>query len=143
MPIGLRAQRFAVAPAYLAEHGRPDHPKDLLNHACIRHRFAHGVTLVPTGPLIATTMELEVAAAIAGLGIVSSFEDYLAPTLASGALEPVLEDWWQSFSGPFLYYPPPPYARAAARLHRFSEGASRQRLSAPNLRDSDVRDMLS
>ena len=23
----------------------------------------------------------------------------------SGALEPVLEPWWQSFSGPFLYYP--------------------------------------
>ncbi|WP_437962244.1 hypothetical protein WME76_35075 [Sorangium sp. So ce119] len=22
-----------------------------------------------------------------------------------GALEPVLEPWWQSFSGPFLYYP--------------------------------------
>ena len=120
MPIGLRVQRFAVAaaPAYLAEHGRPDHPKDLLNHACIRHRFAHGVTplweleragkitrIAPAGPLIATTMELEVAAAIAGLGIVSSFEDYLAPTLASGALEPVLEDWWQSFSGPFLYCP--------------------------------------
>ena len=120
VPIGPRVQRFAVAaaPAYLAEHGRPEHPKDLLNHACIRHRFAHGVTplwelerageiirIAPTGPLIATTMELEVAAAIAGLGVISSFEDYLAPTLASGALEPVLEDWWQSFSGPFLYYP--------------------------------------
>ncbi len=31
----------------------------------------------------------------------------------SGDLEPVLETWWQSFSGPFLYYPgrrlvPPP-----------------------------------
>ena len=120
VPIGPRVQRFAVAaaPAYLAEHGRPEHPRDLLNHACIRHRFAHGVTplwelerageiirIAPTGPLIATTMELEVAAAIAGLGVISSFEDYLAPTLASGALEPVLQDWWQSFSGPFLYYP--------------------------------------
>jgi DNA-binding transcriptional LysR family regulator len=27
------------------------------------------------------------------------------PHLASGALEPVLERWWQRFSGPFLYYP--------------------------------------
>jgi DNA-binding transcriptional LysR family regulator len=120
VPIGPRVQRFAVAaaPAYLAAHGRPEHPRDLLNHACIRHRFAHGVTplwelerageiirIAPTGPLIATAMELEVAAAVAGLGVISSFEDYLAPTLASGALEPVLEDWWQSFSGPFLYYP--------------------------------------
>jgi DNA-binding transcriptional LysR family regulator len=25
--------------------------------------------------------------------------------LDSGTLEPVLESWWQSFAGPFLYYP--------------------------------------
>ena len=25
--------------------------------------------------------------------------------MKSGALEPVLEDWLQPFSGPFLYYP--------------------------------------
>ena len=40
-----------------------------------------------------------------GLGIIHSFEDWLRPHLDSGALEPVLEPWWQSFSGPFLYYP--------------------------------------
>jgi len=40
-----------------------------------------------------------------GLGIVSLFEDWLRPHLDSGALEPVLEKWWPSFSGPFLYYP--------------------------------------
>ena len=33
------------------------------------------------------------------------FEDWLRPHLGSGALEPVLEPWWQRFSGPFLYYP--------------------------------------
>jgi DNA-binding transcriptional LysR family regulator len=33
------------------------------------------------------------------------FEGWLAPHLASGALEPVLEPWWQTFAGPFLYYP--------------------------------------
>jgi DNA-binding transcriptional LysR family regulator len=29
----------------------------------------------------------------------------LRPHLDSGVLEPVLEPWWQRFSGPFLYYP--------------------------------------
>ena len=44
-------------------------------------------------------------AAVAGLGIVGLFEDWLQPYFDSGALEPVLEPWWQRFSGPFLYYP--------------------------------------
>jgi DNA-binding transcriptional LysR family regulator len=45
VPIGPRVQRFvaAAAPAYLAAHGRPEHPKDLLGRACIRHRFPSGV----------------------------------------------------------------------------------------------------
>ncbi len=119
VPIGPRIQRYAAAaaPAYLAAHGRPDHPKDLLGHACIRHRFASGVTIAweferngeivritPPGPLVATTIDLEISAAVAGLGVIKCFEGYLAPALARGALVPVLEDWWQSFSGPFLYY---------------------------------------
>jgi len=119
VPIGPRIQRYAAAaaPGYLAAHGRPDHPKDLLGHACIRHRFASGVTIAweferngeivrinAPGPLVATTIDLEISAAVAGLGVIKCFEGYLAPALASGALVPVLEDWWQSFSGPFLYY---------------------------------------
>jgi DNA-binding transcriptional LysR family regulator len=119
VPIGPRVQRFAVAaaPTYLAAHGRPKHPKDLLAHACIRHRFQSGVTppweferdgeivrVTPSGPLIANTLELKLAAAVAGIGIVHSFEEHLASPIKRGELEPVLEDWWQSFSGPFLYY---------------------------------------
>jgi DNA-binding transcriptional LysR family regulator len=119
VPIGPRIQRYAAAaaPGYLAAHGRPEHPKDLLGHACIRHRFASGVTLAweferngemvrinAPGPLVATAIDLEISAAVAGLGVIKCFEGYLAPALASGALVPVLEDWWQSFSGPFLYY---------------------------------------
>jgi DNA-binding transcriptional LysR family regulator len=119
VPIGPRRQRYvaAAAPSYLASHGRPQHPEDLLSHACLRHRFASGVTppweferageiirISPKGPLIATTAELEISAAVAGLGVICSFEELLAPALASGRLMPVLEDWWQSFSGPFLYY---------------------------------------
>jgi len=120
VPIGPRVQRFvtAASPAYLAAHGRPLHPRDLLRHACIRHRFASGVMLPweferdseivkisPTGQLIANTIDLEICAAVEGLGVIGTFEGFLEPALSSGALVPILEDWSQGFSGPFLYYP--------------------------------------
>jgi DNA-binding transcriptional LysR family regulator len=123
VPIGPRVQRFATAAsrAYLDRHGRPQHPSDLLGHACLRGRFSSGamppweferdgevVRVDPTGPLLVTVggaTNLAVDAAIAGTGIVCLFEDWLRPRFESGALEPILEPWWQSFPGPFLYYP--------------------------------------
>jgi DNA-binding transcriptional LysR family regulator len=120
VPVGPRVQRFviAAAPSYLAARGRPKHPKDLLDHACIRHRFASGriasweferdgelVRISADGPLVASSLEMELAAAVAGLGLICTFEEALRPALDSGDLLPVMEDWWQSFSGPFLYYP--------------------------------------
>ncbi len=39
------------------------------------------------------------------IGLVYLFEDWLAPYLASGQLQPVLPDWWLAFPGPYLYYP--------------------------------------
>ena len=132
VPIGPRVQRFATAAAsvYLDRHGRPEHPRDLLAHACLRGRFTSGamttpweferagdvVRIEPQGPLVVSVgaaTDLAVEAAIAGTGVIQLFEDWLRPYLKSGALEPVLEDWWQPFSGPFLYYsgrrllPPP------------------------------------
>jgi DNA-binding transcriptional LysR family regulator len=52
-----------------------------------------------------TAVDLAVSTAVAGLGIIHLFEEWLRPHLDSGALQPVLKPWWQSFSGPFLYYP--------------------------------------
>jgi DNA-binding transcriptional LysR family regulator len=123
VPIGPRVQRMATAasPGYLALRGTPGHPRDLLDHACLVGQFASGsvpaweferngevVRVEPSGPLrvrLGATADLAVAAAIAGTGIVHLFEEWLAPELASGALVPVLQPWWSSFSGPFLYYP--------------------------------------
>jgi DNA-binding transcriptional LysR family regulator len=123
VPIGPRVQRFAAAasPSYLGRHGHPVHPRDLLAHACLCGRFPSGampaweferdgevVRVDPTGPLIVRAggaTDLAVDAAIAGVGIIYLFEDWLRPHLDNGALEPILEPWWQRFSGPFLYYP--------------------------------------
>jgi DNA-binding transcriptional LysR family regulator len=120
LPIGPRRQRFVLvaSPEYLARAGTPKHPNDLLQHACIRHRFLSGnapqwefekgrqtVRVNVTGPLIASSTELEVDAAIAGLGVVFTFEEFVASALASGQLVGIMADWWVEFSGPYLYYP--------------------------------------
>lgn len=123
VPIGPRRQRFALGASadYLERRGHPVHPRDLLAHACLRGRFANravqaweferaGETLKvePSGLLVVglgTTTELAVDAAVAGAGIVYLFEDWLRPHFDRGELLPVMEPWWPSFSGPFLYYP--------------------------------------
>ncbi|TAL55835.1 LysR substrate-binding domain-containing protein [Pandoraea sp.] len=123
VPIGPRVERFATAaaPDYLDAHGRPEHPHELLSHACLRVQFAGGATptwkferagevveLDPTGPLLvrpAAALDLSIDAAVAGVGVIHLFEELLRPHFESGVLEPILTPWRQSFSGPFLYYP--------------------------------------
>jgi DNA-binding transcriptional LysR family regulator len=122
VPVGPRVQRLvtAAAPAYLQTHGRPQHPSDLLHHACMRGQFSGGAVAIweferdgevvridPQGPLQvrqAAALDLAVMAAVDGLGIIHLFDDWLRPYIESGALEPILEPWCQRFSGPFLYY---------------------------------------
>jgi DNA-binding transcriptional LysR family regulator len=123
IPIGPRVQRMATAaaPTYIAEHGRPRHPRDLLRHACLRGQFASGVIptweferrgeivrVDPDGPLLVrlgAAVDLAVAAAVEGVGVIHLFEAWLQPHFDSGALVPLLKPWWQPFSGPWLYYP--------------------------------------
>ena len=123
VPIGPRVQRMAAAaaPDYLDRRGRPQHPRDLLDHACMRARFASGaiirwtferdgetITIDPPGQLLVQVggaLDLKIDVAVAGTGIVYLFEDWLRPYIDRGELEPVLEPWWPSFSGPYLYYP--------------------------------------
>ena len=88
VPIGPRAQRFAcaAAPAYLDRRGRPEHPRDLLQHACLRNRFAgrnrpfdweferdgEEVKMDPPSPLVVQTAgaDLILQAALAGSGVI-------------------------------------------------------------------------
>ncbi|WP_375287094.1 LysR family transcriptional regulator [Sphingomonas sp.] len=123
IPIGPRQQRFATvaAPAYLDRAGRPIHPDDLARHACICERTANRtvplweferdgacVSIEPKGRLITgrgATADLAVAVAKQGLGILHIFEEWIRPEIEAGVLVPVLEDWWQAFPGPYLYYP--------------------------------------
>jgi DNA-binding transcriptional LysR family regulator len=119
IPIGPREQRFvtAASPAYLDAHGHPRHPKDLLGHYLIRHRFGSGVTppwefekdgeavrIVGKGTMLANHIALQLAAAEASQGIIHAFEGFLDASIKAGRLEPILEDWSERFPGPYLYY---------------------------------------
>ncbi|MRG91432.1 LysR family transcriptional regulator [Polyangium spumosum] len=123
VPIGPRVQRYAAAasPAYLSRRGTPTHPRELLEHDCVRWRFTNGplhpweferdgetLKVDPKGTLVVLFgggTEFAVEAAVAGSGILYLFEDWLRPFFERGELLPVLEPWWLSFPGPFLYYP--------------------------------------
>jgi DNA-binding transcriptional LysR family regulator len=58
---------------------------------------------------------VRLCAAVDGLGITHQFEGWLRPHLDSNAVVPVLEPWWQSFAGPFLFYPGRRYLPAPIR----------------------------
>ena len=76
-------QLAVAAPAYLAEHGVPQTPKDLLQHRCIRWRWpgqpgpyaweffekGHWFSVAVEGPLITSSRAVRVDAARAGIGI--------------------------------------------------------------------------
>lgn len=120
IPIGPREQCYigAASPGYLEQHGMPYHPRDLADHFCIRHRFTSGrvmplefrksgqvLRVSSKEQLIAESMDLEVAAAVDGLGIIFTFDVSLEAALARGDLVPVMPDWWLTVPGPSLYFP--------------------------------------
>jgi DNA-binding transcriptional LysR family regulator len=126
-----RPQRYAVVASadYVARRGRPKHPKDMLDHDCIRTRFGSGamfdwefeknghvVKVDPPAKLIATYLGLAMRAVRDGVGFWATFDGYVREHVKSGALVSVLEDWCEPFPGPFLYYPSrrqvPPALRA-------------------------------
>jgi len=104
--------------AYLEEHGKPRHPRELHRHACINYRQqTSGVTyrwefeeagralsVAVDGRLILNDSELLVDAALAGLGLAYVFESSVREALATRRLISVLDPFCTPFPGFFLYY---------------------------------------
>src|SRR5512133_134122 len=109
----LAARRLAVfsfglyaAPSYLAEHGEPADPDDLVRHAAIRMLQANGEAAawtlaqgeqrwqgVPPGRASANAPELLIKLACAGAGIAAVPEYVAAPDVRRGAVRRVLPGW--------------------------------------------------
>jgi DNA-binding transcriptional LysR family regulator len=119
IPFGGRARFLAIAaPEYLAHHGVPTSPDDLLRHRCIRQRLASGrpyrwefalegdeVAIDVPGVLTLDNNECMVEAAIAGLGLAYVPERAATVALERGLVFPVLEAWSPTIGGFCLYYP--------------------------------------
>lgn len=112
-------QLAVAAPAYLAEHGAPQTPKDLLQHRCIRWRWpgqpgpyaweffekGHWFSVAVEGPLITSSRAVMMDAALAGVGIAFLKEESVLGAFARGQLVPLLTDWSIPFPGYYLCYP--------------------------------------
>lgn len=119
---------IVASPAYLAQHGVPEHPDDLAKHSCIRFRFSNGeiyrwelekdgreTRLNVNGPFVFDDNRLVVEAALQGAGLAFIFSGHVSDAVADGRLVRVLSDWCQPFPGFYLYYPSRRYMRPALR----------------------------
>jgi len=113
--------RFVVvgAPEYLARHGMPERPEDLLRHECITPRSKTTGALyawelergrkswrVPVrGGVVANDGSLIVSMAEKGLGLAYAFEPMVEVQLRTGRLQRVLEPYASVLPGFFLYFP--------------------------------------
>ncbi|PSL19387.1 LysR family transcriptional regulator [Shimia abyssi] len=107
------------SPEYFAIHGTPQSPKDLLNHNCIRYRFQSsgriapwdfeaaggGFTVDVKGTLVTNTLPSSVDLAKQGLGLIQTFQGYVAQEIQAGTLVPILEKQLGATPGIFFYFP--------------------------------------
>lgn len=116
---GEQREMVVAAPAYLAAHGAPTHPRDLVDHRCIgwrpsphvapyRWEFSENGTPfdVAVEPQVTTNdLRLMLRVALAGGGITFAPEETFRPHVEAGELVPLLRDFLPPFPGFFLYFP--------------------------------------
>ncbi|WP_136440828.1 LysR family transcriptional regulator [Pacificoceanicola onchidii] len=107
------------SPEFLACHGTPEHPADLLDAPCIRYRFqtarriarwdfqqdGRGFSVDVKGPLVVNTIPTVIDLARKGAGLVYTFRDYCKDEIATGQLVPVLERFLPDTPGIYVYFP--------------------------------------
>jgi DNA-binding transcriptional LysR family regulator len=107
-----------AAPAYLAQHGTPQHPSELAHHACLGYAFrarsdiwrftneaGEEVSIKPVGPLRVTNADALIPTVLAGLAIAEFPEFICADQVRDGSLVPILNDWTLPHGG--LYFVTP------------------------------------
>ena len=147
VPVSADQRQLTVAsPAYIAQHGAPAHPRDLVDHQCIGWRPRAEVAPyrweytengrdfdVAVAPRATTgDMRVMVRLACAGAGLTFGMEETFRPHLDRGELIAVLEDFSSPFSGFHLFFPRRPHqpAKLRALIDHFRTAGRRERSSA-------------
>lgn len=138
VPLDMVAVRFGgpsrmlpvAAPSYFVNRDHPTTPDDLCRHTCIRSRTPNGrlykweferhghlIAVDARGPLMINRTELQLEAALQGLGIAFVPERLAIPHLQKGTLVALLKDWCPTYPGLFIYYPG--HRRVPAGLRAF------------------------
>lgn len=101
--------RLVASPGYVARHGAPERPRDVVRHNCLAQIFPSGSrlpweferdgeceTVVPQGTLATSEPSAQLVAAKTGLGLAYLFAEQCEAGLADGSLVPLLDDWLQA-----------------------------------------------
>ncbi|OLO04625.1 LysR family transcriptional regulator [Salinicola socius] len=120
VPLTGEQRQVAVAsPNYLARHGQPARPQELVYHRCIgwrplpetapyRWEFegdgrAFDVAVEPQ--VTTNDMLWMIRTSLAGGGITFGMEETFRPYIERGELITILDEWLPPFAGFYLYYP--------------------------------------
>jgi LysR family transcriptional regulator for bpeEF and oprC len=121
----------AAAPSYLERYGTPGHPRELAHgHFLISYQFASNgrpmsfhlrasgeeIEIAGAWRVSVNESNAHLAAGLAGLGILNSFEWKLRPYLEDGSLIPILEDWGAGYYPFHIVYPPNRYRNQRVRV---------------------------
>ncbi len=110
---------FFAAPSYLKTHGRPQSPRDLLDHQCIRHKHptsgemrewrvtedGQDKCIDPPARLIFDSAAGVIQAARDGHGIGWSMHVTMQDHLKTGELQTILEPYAKELPPFYIYYP--------------------------------------
>lgn len=126
------SQLVVAAPDYLARHGRPTHPRDLIGRPCLSYayrarsdvwRFVNDQgdeePISPVGPLRVTNSDALVPTLLAGLAIAELPEFIAGEYLADGRLEALLPDWHLTRGG--LYFVTPSSRARPAKVSALAD----------------------
>lgn len=105
-PLGNYSLVLVASPEYLSQHGHPQTPADLVDHACLQHKFpstgkyeawplrAVGNETTPTlnTAMVCNTSEALIAVARAGLGIACLPDFMVREAISKGELVTVLNE---------------------------------------------------